>query len=334
MDFLSASFRIGRWFGIDVRIHILFVLWIGLQLLNSGADWYYEARFLAMLFGIVLVHEFGHCFGARSVGGDAREILLWPLGGLAFAHAPMTPWAQFVTVACGPLVNLVFCIVSGAVLLALGYVYSFSFSPFTGLTLLPTAPEWAFYVLVFFRVNYFLLLFNLLPIYPLDGGQLFQCLLWPFLGLRQALTIACNVGMAGGALLALLGLTRGGPMLVMIGLFGAMTCWQRLQAMKYGMVVDERIARFDAVGRVQNRRPWWKRLFGSGARKPAENPNPGAWQKRQEQIERVDDEVDRILKKVHDHGIQSLSYVERQTLERATRERRAREERELEERLR
>ena len=114
MDFLNASFKVGRLFDINVRVHILFVIWIAFRLISGGGNWTEHAMFLGMLFGIVLLHEFGHCFGARSVGGDAENILMWPLGGLAYAHAPMTPWAQFVTVASGPAVNAGFCLLSGA----------------------------------------------------------------------------------------------------------------------------------------------------------------------------------------------------------------------------
>ena len=115
MDFLNGSFRVGRLFGITIRVHILFVIWIAWRLIASGDGWQFHAAFLGMLFGIVLLHEFGHCFGARSVGGFAENILMWPLGGLAYAHAPMTPWAQFVTVASGPLVNVGFCVLAGVV---------------------------------------------------------------------------------------------------------------------------------------------------------------------------------------------------------------------------
>ena len=99
MNFLGGSIRLGRFFDITIRVHVLFFLLIGYWLL-TGRDWRVELAFCAMLFGTVLVHEFGHCFGARSVGGYAHDILMWPLGGLAYAHAPMRPWPQvyFITV--------------------------------------------------------------------------------------------------------------------------------------------------------------------------------------------------------------------------------------------
>ena len=59
-----------------------------------------------LLFGIILLHEFGHCFGARYVDGDAKEVLIWPLGGLAFVDVPHTPRALFIATAAGPAVNV------------------------------------------------------------------------------------------------------------------------------------------------------------------------------------------------------------------------------------
>lgn len=329
-DFLQQSFRVGRFAGIDVRVHILFVIWAAFRLFTASEDWAGEAGFLGMLFGIVLLHEFGHCFGARSVGGDANHILMWPLGGLAFAHAPMRPWPQFVTVACGPLVNVLFCLVSGAILaVQAGSIEIFALDPRSPFRFLQ-GPPWIYYVALFYQVNYWLLVFNLLPIYPMDGGQLLQTILWPLMGLHRSMEFACMLGLLGAVLLGLWGLSGGGAgMAVFIAIFGGFACWQRLQQLKYGMIVDERIATYDRSNRP-NVRSWRKRREAPQPSQPV-NPNPGAWQVRVDESQRIEEEVDRILKKVHEQGIQSLSYIERQTLERATRERQARE-REIERR--
>ena len=332
MDFLNASFKVGRLFGIDVRVHILFLIFIGWRLWGSP-DWTTTLIFLGLLFGIVLIHEFGHCFGARAVGGDAQNILMWPLGGLAYAHAPMTPWAQFVTVACGPLVNLVFCVVSGIYVFAQTHEAALIFlNPFGGLFVPPAgrmsllAAVWVFY-----QVNLLLLAFNILPIYPMDGGQLFQCLLWPFMGLQRAMTVACQVGLLGCIGLGIWGLSEGGGgMLLFIALFGGFTCWQRLKMLKYGMIVDERVKYAPYRQHGSGRRGGWlARLFKLKRRprptRPDSNPNPGGWKAKVDEEAERDAELDRILKKVHDQGLHSLNYIERQTLERATRERQQRE---------
>src|SRR5262249_24108450 len=115
----------GRIFGITVRVHILFLIFVlvmWLKKLRSGADGEGEATWMlvlmALLFFSVLLHEFGHCFAARYVDGEANEVLLWPLRGLARSDVPHSAWAHFVTAAGGPLVNLLLCGAAGAALMA------------------------------------------------------------------------------------------------------------------------------------------------------------------------------------------------------------------------
>jgi hypothetical protein len=119
-------------------------------------------------------------------------------------------------------------------------------------------------------------------------------------------------------------------MLLVIAIFGGMQCWQRLQMLKYGMVVDERIKqapykRWDKAGPA----PWWRRIWGKSRSRPPlsseNNPNPGGWERRQASASDLDAEVDRILAKVSREGMHSLTQRERRTLERASRERMERE---------
>ncbi len=330
MNFLGGAIPIGRVLGITVRIHMLFVLYVGFRLLDAGrsGDLRTELLFLGLLFGIVLLHEIGHCLGARAVGGHAEDILMWPLGGLAYASAPMRPWPQFVTVAAGPAVNVVLCLLSAGVILAAtnGHLWP-PLNPLSGEWIRTgpfDAPAWLPYVMLFYRVNLFLLAFNLLPIFPLDGGQIFQALLWPLVGLQRATILACQVGLVGAALFVYLALRGEGSILFFIALFGGLTCWQRLQAALQGMLYEDPVyIRSGSDGRT-----FWDRLLGRRRRPgrlPSDqiNPNPGGWEARQAQRAAEEAELDRILKKVSEHGIHSLSYVERQTLERITRERQA-----------
>jgi Zn-dependent protease len=134
-DPLTWSFPLPRLFGINIRIHILFpVFALGMILRVAFLKdppppapawpsnlWIEVCILLAMAFVAVLLHELGHCFGARLVDGDAPEIMLWPLGGLAPLEVPHTPRANFIASAAGPVVNLLLCI---ACALLLG-AYSF-----------------------------------------------------------------------------------------------------------------------------------------------------------------------------------------------------------------
>src|SRR5688572_21275959 len=89
-DPITWSFPLGRMFGINIRVHIMLpVVMIGLILRvtmakDSTVTFVDAAVLMLLMFVSILLHEFGHCFAARSVEGDATEVLLWPLGGLAY----------------------------------------------------------------------------------------------------------------------------------------------------------------------------------------------------------------------------------------------------------
>jgi hypothetical protein len=183
MNFLGGSIRIGQLFGINLRVHVLFLIWIGYILLTAPAEARLsEGLFWGMLFGIVLLHELGHCFGARIMGGEANDIMMWPLGGLAYAAAPMRPWPQFVTVAAGPAVNVLLCLISGTILATVGGPVEFSINPFSAVRISRLAPVWVEVLAMFYHVNYFLLAFNCCRFIRSTAGR--SCIrlsgrLWP-----------------------------------------------------------------------------------------------------------------------------------------------------------
>src|SRR4051794_13843476 len=123
-DPFSWSFPIGRLFGITIKVHILFPLVVlGLILRPVFMDgskagiWIDASMVMALLFLTVLLHEFGHCFMGRWVGGEANEVLLWPLGGLAAVDVPHSARANFLTAAGGPLVNVLICALAGSAMI-------------------------------------------------------------------------------------------------------------------------------------------------------------------------------------------------------------------------
>lgn len=126
-DPLSWSIPLFRAFGIQVRLHILYIIITLGMILRAVAktpdSWVeFTLIWVVMLFVIVLLHEFGHCFAARRVNGDANEILMWPLGGLAYCDVPHAARAHFVTAAGGPLVNVLICLVCAAALVPAKYL--------------------------------------------------------------------------------------------------------------------------------------------------------------------------------------------------------------------
>lgn len=139
-------------------------------------------------FGLVLLHEFGHVFACRQTGGVADRVVLWPLGGLAFVAPPPRPSAELWTTAAGPLVNLLFL----PVLIPL----AFFLAPETEAEA-PT--DLARFVGALAWFNVVILVFNLLPIFPLDGGRLLQAVLWRWMSRPTALAIAAGIGIIGAA---------------------------------------------------------------------------------------------------------------------------------------
>src|SRR5215208_939148 len=130
-DPMSWAIPVFRAFGIPVKVHIFFfVVTIGLFLRQISTKdsnvWWVDvfAFTVVLLFLVILLHEFGHQFGARYVGGEAKEILIWPLGGLAFNDIPHGWRPLFVTVAAGPGVNVLICLVCALGLTAGGFLVS------------------------------------------------------------------------------------------------------------------------------------------------------------------------------------------------------------------
>lgn len=222
MGFLQGgAFRLFRVAGIDVFLHWSWIL-IAVYVIESGQN---DAREIALAaavyvttFAIVLLHEFGHAFACRSVGGLAEQIILWPLGGIAFSMPPPRAGAVLWTIAAGPLVNVALLPVTwGAVAIA-------------GHFGLQQTHAGAFdYLSYVAQVNTALLLFNLLPVYPLDGGQIVQSLLWFAVGRANSLRIAGSIGMAIGALVAVASLLLGELFLMVMALFVTLQAWNGIR---------------------------------------------------------------------------------------------------------
>lgn len=330
---INWSFPVGRLFGVRIRVHLLFILGglvVVASTLRDSTAWLgfaYGIGQIGLLFFIVLVHEFGHCFGARFVGGEADEILLWPLGGLAFTNPPHAPRAHLITVIAGPLVNVVFLIVTAAVLVAWkGSVEALPINPFKPFqTALSITSNIQYWLVAFFTLNLIILLFNLAPVFPFDGGRILQCLLWFSKGFGPATQIATGVGMVGAIVIGVIGLFSQEVLFFAIAFFGYFTCWQQRQMLKAGMYQSGNEFGYD---------------FSQGYTsldhgEPDSERKPTYWQRRrarrallraQRQAQRHDEErrdIDRILQKVHQNGLESLTPKERRLLEVETHRQRA-----------
>jgi Zn-dependent protease len=317
---LNWSPTIGHLFNIRIRIHILFIAVIAFRLIGAGGHFVFTLTSLAILFGSVLLHEFGHCFAARSVGGSADDILMWPLGGLASVDAPRRPWPQFVTVVCGPLVNVALFGVSSAILLISGASISInSINPFDWLVLpFVSISDPRFWLWIVFSINTMLFLFNLLPMYPMDGGRMLQCALWSKMDYRRATLITTTIGMVAALLLGLYALTSSQWILIGIAIFGYITCYQERALTKAGMAMEEGFMGHDFSGGYstleKDEKPKRPGMFARWK----QNKQEGRWRAARQAEAELQEKVDAILDKVKRDGINSLSKREKQLLESAT----------------
>jgi len=178
---MKWSFRIGRWWGVDVHVHVTFLLLLAVVGLAEdsirgavgGMLWY------VCLFGCVLLHEFGHVLTARHYGIGTRDITLLPIGGIArLERLPDNPRHELAIAIAGPLVNVA---LAGA-LTAFLWLSQQSFSPDAG------------FAQRLLWVNVSLVVFNLLPAFPMDGGRVLRALLAMVLDPVHATRIAAGVG--------------------------------------------------------------------------------------------------------------------------------------------
>src|SRR4051812_37363640 len=211
MWLLSGSVPLDTWFGIRVRLHAFTLIVAAFFLITNGLGrWSDTLTAIGLLFLVVLLHEFGHCFGSRMVGGQPTDILMHPFGGLASAGAPRRPWANFITVIAGPAVNVLICALATVAMMAIAgtwrllpwnpwHLNAESIHNLISTSTFAVKPSYHFAVLVF-TVSYQILIFNLLPIFPLDGGQMLQSVLWAKIGYYKATYFAAITGMVGAVI--------------------------------------------------------------------------------------------------------------------------------------
>jgi len=193
MQYLFRSYKIFRLFNIDVFLHGSIFLWlfvISLLNINTGI-------FLVQLFFYVLLHEFGHSLMAKHYNIPARAITLYPFGGIAELHLPdrYDATQEFFITLAGPLVNFVFCLLFFPIL----------FMDYNKTVVLP---DFLNVVLGCGLVcNLVLLLFNLIPCFPMDGGRIFRSIVYYFCqDLLKATKVVVYLGRVVGIGMIALGL--------------------------------------------------------------------------------------------------------------------------------
>jgi Zn-dependent protease len=200
---MGWSLKLGKWFGIEVNLHVTFLLLIGflaftgfLATRNAGAV-AGNIGFLLALFLCVLLHEFGHALAARRYGIQTKDITLLPIGGVArLERMPTDPKQELVVALAGPAVNVVIAI-----------------------ALLPiVALSNVAFVERLFAANLFLVAFNLIPAFPMDGGRVLRAGLALKMNYAGATKAAATIGQGFAVVFGLIGLFTN-PFLILIAVF-------------------------------------------------------------------------------------------------------------------
>jgi stage IV sporulation protein FB len=345
-DVLSWSFPIGQLFGIMIRVHFVLPIvmvgligraWVGKDY-PVGA-WQDASMLMALMFVSILLHEFGHCFAARYMDGEADEVLLWPLGGLAFCRSlPHTPSAHFVTALGGPLVNVALCIITGLVLM-LAFEYIPPFNPFwdpyrykdaildihltrwDGKDFTDSVP-----VIILARafwINWILLLFNIVLVgHPFDSGRMLQAALWPRLGHYTSSKYAIYAGFVVAVIVGLYSIVYSEPLMAYLTIFIFIACaqeWVTLESahedslfgydFSQGYTSLEKDDAQPAPPKPQKQNFIQRWLARRAARKQQEEA---------EQREAEDRRMDELLEKIQKFGKESLTDEEHRFLKRVS----------------
>jgi Zn-dependent protease len=221
MTFRNGSVKIFSLFGITVYVHWMWLLAAVYSLeyrTHEYSSFAWNVIEYLSLFAIVLTHEFGHQLACRSVGGKTHDIVLWLLGGVAYVSPPQRPGAQLWSIAAGPLVNV-----------ALIPIISVLVSVSSHLGWYNTYPDAYEYLHNLWWINVVILVFNMMPVYPLDGGQILRSLLWFPFGRANSLMVASIIGFVGVIALVLLAFWAESLWLGFIAVFILMNCWRGLR---------------------------------------------------------------------------------------------------------
>jgi len=242
------SITIGRVAGTAVRIHVTFLLllvWIWVAYYRQGgteAAWEGTA-FIALLFLCVLLHEFGHVLAAKRYGVNTKDVTLWPFGGIAsLERIPEKPSEELVVAIAGPAVNVV---IAAVLIFFLGATVDAEDLARIDDPAISMAAKIA-------AANIFLVVFNLIPAFPMDGGRVLRALLAIRYGHAHATQLAASIGQGFAVAFGILGIFTN-PMLIVIAIFVFLAAsgeasHAQLRAVTRGALVsDAMITKFESL---------------------------------------------------------------------------------------
>src|SRR5919107_1607779 len=217
---MGGSFKIGRAFGIDVKVHWTFFLLLAffgyLAFGDSGnfVDALVTVGIVVVLFFCVLLHEFGHSLVAIRLGSEVQDITLLPIGGLArMKSLPERPIDEVKVAVAGPLVNVVLAPIFFGLAILFGGDLSVPANIFSGVGSLGQV------FAALGTINVALVVFNMIPAFPMDGGRVLRGLLATRLGSVRATNISSTIGQGFAILFILVGFLSQNFLLAIVGFF-------------------------------------------------------------------------------------------------------------------
>ncbi|WP_228852965.1 site-2 protease family protein [Aegicerativicinus sediminis] len=218
---MKANIHLGNLFGVKIIVHwtfYLLLIWVALSELLSGSSTtsvLFNIAFVLAVFACVVFHELGHAFTAKRFGIKTKKILLLPIGGMAsFERVPESPKQEMLVVLAGPFVNIVIALILFFII-PIGDMFNLRFQE-----TIETLNDFSFQNFLFFLfiVNVGLVVFNMIPAFPMDGGRILRALLAMQIGRVKATQIAASIGQFIAIVLLLIGLMDN-PLLIFIALF-------------------------------------------------------------------------------------------------------------------
>lgn len=311
---LFWSFPCGSLFRTNIRVSFFFPLIVLVVVIRLN-DLQLGLVFGLILFFSILCHEFGHVFAARKTGGSGDEILLWPLGGLAFVQPASTLHSQILTSLGGPFVNLLFCVATLPWLILSGHLEQ-AINPLAFPSVELSEQILGDLVILFFFANWIALLINLVPVHPLDGGQVLKTCLNHWIG-ERAVDYYFKIGFLVTFAVMFAGLLLESTFLVFIGavVFG-LSIMESVQG-RADEEYDESFLGYDfsqgytslegTKHRAREKKSgWWQRRKEQKAARKARMAREEEYQLRQE--------LDKLLEKIQTSGMDSLTEAERRKL--------------------
>lgn len=325
------SLSLGRWAGVTVYLHVFFLLFAipALAFTLPEPDLIVAGSIMVgVLFASLLAHELAHALAAIREGGKVDAIVLGPVGGLLPPRVPDEPEVHLFVASAGPFVHLLLVVASAAVLAVDGHTSVVALlNPLATSVNLVEGSAWLVAVKLTLWLNWILLLLNLLPAYPFDGGPMLRAMLWPALGRRTARVVASRAAMVIGIGLCLAGLlTLGGESdakvppiipLLTLGVFLLFSARQDLVSGPPHEEAEDAGYHLDADGLDLLEAMWAAEDEEHGVL--VEHQPSRQHESRQRDQDAVEDaRVDDILARLHDTSLDALSPEEVDILQRAS----------------